>query len=272
MSDEENKRFADYIGRIGYMMDAGKPAPQVAVYYPIESVWAETLPPMSLNPADYAERAVKVSESFKQTALRLADRQLDYNYIDADGIADSRAEDGGLSARGGLRYEALIVPETTVVDEGTAAKLTELATAGVPLVLIGEGPEYIRTESGLKEADGLYERLAKLPGVQRVGSANELDGRLAALVAPDLKLAASDPDLLSAMRTGEGGKTFLLVNTGNEAKTLSVQFRATGKRARLWDPDGGGVKQLAVSASGDGYAQAELAIGERQALLVTFEK
>ncbi|MFC3802759.1 glycosyl hydrolase [Cohnella sp. GCM10012308] len=271
MSEEENKRFADYIGRIGYMMDAGKTAPQVAVYYPIESVWAETLPPMSLNPADYAARAVKVSDSFKQTALRLTEHQLDYNYIDADGIADSRAEDGALSARGGLSYKALIVPETTVVDEALAAKLTELATAGVKLVLIGAGPEYIRTDSGLKEADGLYERLAKLPGVQRVGSAKELDAKLKTLIAPDLKLERADPDLLSAMRRGEGGMTYLLVNTADEAKTLSVQFRTAGSRARLWDPDGGEVKPLAVSMTSDGYAKAELAIGERQALVVTFE-
>ncbi|MBB6671241.1 glycosyl hydrolase [Cohnella nanjingensis] len=271
MSDEENGRFADYIGRIGYMMDAGRPAPQVAVYYPIESVWAETLPPMSLSPADYAARAVTVSDSFKQTALRLTEHQLDYNYIDADGIADSRVEDGTLSARGGLRYKALIVPQTTVVDEALAAKLTEFATEGVSLVLIGAGPDYIRTDSGLKEANGLYDRLAKFPSVLRVGAAKNLDGQLQALVEPDLKLGRADPDILCAMRKGEGGMTYLLVNTADESKTLSVQFRAAGLRARLWDPDGGEVKPLAVAMTGDGYAQAELVIGERQALIVTFE-
>lgn len=271
MSDEENRRFTDYIGRIGYMIDAGRPAPQVAVYYPIESVWAETLPPMSLDPADYAAGAVAVSDSFKQTALRLAGHQLDFNYIDADGIADSRAEGGVLSARGGLRYEALIVPQTTVVDEALAAKLTELATAGVPLVLIGAGPEYIRTDKGLEDADGLYDRLAKRPGVLRVAAAAELDAKLQTLVVPDLKLGKADPDILSAMRTGEGGVTYLLVNTASEAKTLSVQFRAASSRARLWDPDSGEVKPLAAAPTGDGYAQAELVVGERQALIVTFE-
>src|SRR5690606_5885240 len=53
MTAAENKLFNEYVGRLGYLLDGGATQAKVALYYPIESVWSNTLPPMSLSSSDY---------------------------------------------------------------------------------------------------------------------------------------------------------------------------------------------------------------------------
>ncbi|MFD0715797.1 glycosyl hydrolase [Paenibacillus sp. GCM10027626] len=270
MSDEENQQFANFVGRIGYMMDSGAQSAQIAVYYPVESVWEQTLPPMSLNAADYAAGAVAISNNFKQVALSLVDRQMDFNYLDTEGILSCKLEDGKLVTPAGQRYEALVIPNSTVLDARLAAKLLQIADAGIRLVVQGGSPSLIRTEQGLTEAGDLYGELAKRSTVLRVKDAAEVAEQLRPLVKAELLLDKPHPELITFKKSGTSGDTFLLVNTSDEAQSLSIQFNTTAKQAKLWDPITGAVEPLTVTEL-EGYKKASLDFQGRQTWIVTFE-
>jgi len=271
MNDEENQQFAEFVGRIGYMMDGGTQTAQIAVYYPVESVWEQTLPPMSLNPADFAKGAVAISNNFKQVALSLADQQMDFNYLDTAGILACQIEDGKLVTPTGQRYEALVIPNATVLDAQLSAKLLQIADAGIRLAIQGNSPSFMMAEKGLVEAGDIYGELAKHTSVLRMKEAVEVAAELKPLLKAELLLDEPHPELLSFKKSGPSGDTFLLVNTSDEAKSLSIRFNAAAKQAKLWNPMTGVVQPLAVTEL-EGYQKLTLDFQGRQTWIVTFEQ
>lgn len=120
--------FADYVGRLSAACRAGERAATIAVYYPIESLWAG--------------EAGETPGSFETICALLEDQQIQYDVIGGDAVLASTIEEEALVTPGAA-YDTVIMPEVRALRGSVARRLVELRQAGGRLVFIGGGPEWI---------------------------------------------------------------------------------------------------------------------------------
>ena len=137
--DEFSKLFA-YANRMSYLLSVGKPAAEIAVYYPTTSGWL----------GDFT-----ANEATLGIAQELLGSQRDFDFIDEQALQSGLKVDGnGLVNRSGQRYTQVIVPPVKVISETALAQLEAFAKAGGKVVFVGKWPELVVGKSFLKAASG----------------------------------------------------------------------------------------------------------------------
>ncbi|RED51972.1 glycosyl hydrolase [Cohnella phaseoli] len=270
MSDEDNRAFTDYLGRIGYMLDGGASDAKLAVYYPIESVWARTLPPMTLHAKDFAREAVALSDNFKQVSLKLVERQADFDYIDSTALLESKADKSGWIVPGGKRYEALLIPSIDVLDTEAMDRLEEIADAGTTLIVQGDGPSVAETGADSGKLVERFRRLLQRDNVRRANGADEAAEAASRAFAPAIELSSAEPSIVARTQRFADSSAFLFVNTSRESRSFQALMAATGQRVRLWNPETGEIRELSHETEGSRIS-AELTMEGWQAVVVTVE-
>lgn len=126
-----------YISRCQSVLQAGQPANDVLVYWPIHDLW--------MDPAGTAMRLTvhrhewMAKQRIGEVADALAAKGYAFDFVSDRTIESLRVENGRLAAPGGS-YRAIVIPACTYLPEGTAGRLAELAARGVPIVFEREIP------------------------------------------------------------------------------------------------------------------------------------
>ncbi|UCH36183.1 MAG: hypothetical protein JSV65_07470, partial [Armatimonadota bacterium] len=111
------RRYADYTGRLGYLLSQGRPDVRVAVYVPVRSLW--------VKPDDRA-----AEQSLAALADALLSLQVDFDYLGDDALAAAVMDNGGLRV-GQMRYEALLIPQCYAVPAAGLRQFAVAAEAGM---------------------------------------------------------------------------------------------------------------------------------------------
>ena len=94
----EYRAYSDYVARLGAMLDGGKHIAPVAVYYPIESLWAEYLPSEKVvHEIPHSDIARHSDATFTDSCRALMSNQLDFDIIDAEGLKSAKIKSDGKS-------------------------------------------------------------------------------------------------------------------------------------------------------------------------------
>ena len=94
--------LAWYTNRAGYLMAIGRPAAQVGLYHPANSMW------MGDEEAD---------RSTTKLGWQLFEHQVDWDYFDEQSLSSVAAiENGGFKNLSGQVYRAIVVPSSTVIS------------------------------------------------------------------------------------------------------------------------------------------------------------
>jgi alpha-L-rhamnosidase/Glycosyl hydrolases family 2, sugar binding domain len=120
--------YADYVGRLSAIGQAGESVASIAVWYPVEALWAG--------------RPGNAAGSLEAICGLLEDQQLEYDLVGRDALLGAVLEDE-LLVTPGAQYELLIVPEVSVLDRSVAEKMVRFRRRGGRLAFLGEGPEWI---------------------------------------------------------------------------------------------------------------------------------
>ena len=120
--------YAAYVGRLSVLCRAGESAASVAVYYPIEALWAE-------GPGD-------VPASFEAICGLLEERQVEFDLLGGDALLAAEIEEG-LLVTPGAAYELVIIPEMPLLRRSVAEKVARFREAGGRVVFLGEGPAHV---------------------------------------------------------------------------------------------------------------------------------
>jgi hypothetical protein len=78
-----------YVNRLGYLLSIGRPAAQVALYYPTNSVWMGD------------DDSIAVMERLTE---QLLEHQIDFDYLDEQVLTTVGTLDGGLKNLSGQVY------------------------------------------------------------------------------------------------------------------------------------------------------------------------
>ena len=235
--------FADYAARMCQRFSGGRHVADVAVLYPVRSMWAAIDP----NQTETARRIEADFDAISRCLLRV---HRDFDYISEEIFQEAEVTHGQLvvGKPGQTPYEkfkALVLPRCSVLDKKTVEKIREFVDTGGTLIITGTLPHILRevgeTSRVTREFESFLEKRARLidlgtpenagacqimeealSGIQRDLSVHDVHGREVAEIV-GYHYVKGDEDI------------YLLVNTSLEtAYDVTLRFGSTGE-VYSWD-------------------------------------
>lgn len=243
-SPEEKKEFNQYVGRIAEQLRGGHSVADVALLYPIESLWTKFIPePMQVSGWDSVRggnpKAIEVEQSFRNTARMLFRERWEYNIIDTKAIEDSKVESGQL-VHGNLKWRLLILPNVNTLSRAACNKLFEFVKSGGYLVAIGDTPINSTENFPDQEIKATAEQLFELPNAMRVERLSDIKSKelLEASLEKDIRINNEKLPVRFAHRFINDQHVYFVYNDSDKAIDFDVSFRNIAAPVFL-DPETG---------------------------------
>lgn len=210
-----------YLQRVSFLLRQGEPANGVAIYLPIEDAFAAMRPDAaSVNEAMHR----RVRDALIGQVL---DSGFGFDFTDAKAVATR-----------GVSHGVLVLPAMERVDPDAYAAIARWVEGGGRLIALGALPS---NAGGLRDGEArvqvaaLSRRLAAMQGVTVTDEAR-LGATLAAIAAPEMRLARPNPALGFVHRRLPRGEVYFLANTGNAPLRTSARFAGDRGNGSWWDP------------------------------------
>ncbi len=238
-----------YVSRAQYLLAVGRPAAQVALLHPTDSMW-------------YGDRDADTDTV--SIVTQLLEHQIDFDHIDAESlITDCTFANGGLRNLSGQVYHAVIVPTSTVIQQAVLARLREFARGGGKVVFVGRTPTMVMDRNFLQVADGAPDLgFATLEPTPRITARV-----VAALPAPDVKLDAVAPAIKYNHRSYKDGEVYFFFNESKETLARTATIAGQGQ-VQVWDATTGTIHPLAGVARATGSVVVPLNLAPQEARFI----
>jgi hypothetical protein len=238
-----------YVNRASYLLAIGRPAAQVALYHPTDSMW--------LGDKEADDVTVKL-------VTELMEHQIDFDHIDLDGLASVvTLGEGGLRNLSGQVYRAVIVPTSTSIDARVLERLRAFAAKGGRVIFVGRTPSlvigrtYLNPERGAPDLS--FATLEPTPDLtERV---------IAALPAPDVKLDCGCPPLKYLHRKLGDGDVYFFFNESQAAQLRVATLEGRGD-VQVWDATRGTIHPLSGVPAAAGRAEVPLDLGPQESRFI----
>lgn len=239
--------LTEYIGRCQSVLQAGQPANDVLVYWPIHDLWMDpkgTSIPLTVHSHDWMAK-----QRIGEVANVLLAKGFAFDFISDRMIEGLKAEDGGLAAPGGT-YRALVVPACKYMPGTTLRRLADLAERDAVIVFERGIPEDV---PGLAELEKRRARLAadraRLAKSGAIVAADAASGLAKAGVPREPMV---DLGLRCIRRKVGQSHWYFIANHTAKAVEGWVGFGVPFVSATLFDPMTGRSGRLAYRSQGDG--------------------
>ncbi len=231
--------LAWYANRAGYLMAIGRPAAQVGLYHPVNSMW------MGDEEAD---------RSTTKLGWQLLEHQVDWDYFDEQSLSSIAAiEDGGFKNLSGQVYRAIVIPSTTVISRTGLERLQAFAKAGGKVIFVGKIPKLVIDKTFLNAKDEPDLRFATL-----IEPSGDITPRvLAALPTPDVKLDSAFPRLTYTHRSWRDGEMYFFFNESNKEESRVANLAGHGQ-AQIWGLSTGEIHPISGVAAENGSVRVPL--------------
>ena len=249
MSEEENRLFTDTIGRMGYMLDGGVHESNVAVYYPIEGIYIDTLPPEHLN--RFNDKVRSTSANFSDLVRTLVGNQIDYDILDAVNLAACEVEEGALVTPSGERFKAIVVPRTKALEDAAVQKLAEAAAGGVSVIMQNTDGILSNTAAGQAALTQALDDITTSRNFSYQKTATNVSDYLRELGVKSVVLEKSNRDVVAVKHKYKNNSVFMFVNSSPQNVNITVRLNEIGDLYRQWDVYGGAVELISVRTEGE---------------------
>jgi hypothetical protein len=242
-----------YVSRSQYLLAVGRPAAQVALLHPTDSIWM----------GDRESDGVTL-----KLVTQLMEHQIDFDHIDADTLATvCTLEGGGLKNLSGQVYRAVVVPTSTVIQKGVLERLRAFAAGGGKVVFVGRAPTMVVDRTFMNPEAGApdlgFATLEPTPGIT--------DRVVAALPRPDVKLDAACPPIKYIHRALKDGEEYFFFNECNQTQTRIATVAGSGQ-VQVWDAASGTIRPLDNIVAGSGTVAVPLSLGPQEARFIVLRR
>jgi polygalacturonase len=222
---------AETINRSTYLLTQGKPAAQIAVYYPTTSMW------LGNEESDKSTLAI---------AQKLLEQQRDFDFVDEQALTSLlMLTERGLRNLSDQYYKAIIIPIVSVISKAALSKLRDFADNGGKVIFMESLPEAVY-EKALAES----EKPDAIPNAV-IEPSGQLTGKvLDVLPEPDVKFDKPEQSVKYVHRTLSNAEIYFFFNEGITDVNLQASIRGNG-RIEEWDPSNGRIAALAKGKSND---------------------
>ena len=252
----EAPMIAWYTNRGGYLMAVGRPAAQVALYHPGNSIWMG------------GDAAIEADRSTTKLGWELFEHQVDWDYFDDQSLSSvATLANGTFTNLSGQAYKAIVLPSMTVITRASLDRLHAFATQGGKVIFVGKTPTLIVDKTFLDAKE-----VPDLSFATLVESSGDITPAvLAALPAPDVKLDAAFPRLTYTHRTWTDGDMYYFFNESDKAETRMatiVSTKASKGKAQDWDMGTGEIHPLAAATYEGDNVTFPLILGPYEAKVI----
>jgi hypothetical protein len=277
ITDEQLRRLNLWIGRTCMSLYGGRQVTDMAVVYPIESLWPK-FEPSRESCQDVPEAGKLVDRLYRRASLELFTHNRDFSYVDARTLAEAQVGGGELRFRD-LRWRVVVLPAVDTLPLAAWKNLAQFWRSGGVVVALGSVPTNSATEFPSPGVQALGKELfgtgnaPRCQGNPAGGLAVYLPPQdaiarlvpvLNAILDPQVR-AADDTPVRSTHRQIAGRHVFFLINDGPQPWQGTVSLAATGAGEQL-DPATGKITPVA------GPANLRLALTPYGGTLFRFEK
>ncbi|MBI5833476.1 MAG: hypothetical protein HZB16_14350 [Armatimonadetes bacterium] len=234
-----------YTGRVCTALRGGHQVADVAVVYPINSLWPHTEPAKGVGSPDAA--SVEIEQAYNTAVDTVFKTGRDACILDAKAIVDSRVE-GNRLVHGSLAWSVLVLPAVETLPAAAWQRLEQFWQAGGALVGLSRRPlnqsdqfPSAAAQAFAAKAFGTGDQpsiIAGAGGARGVwlpaGSESLLGTALDLLVARDVALPRLAP-LRTTHRAVDGHEVYFVINDSASACQAQVTVSASGA-GELCDP------------------------------------
>jgi hypothetical protein len=241
--------LAWYTNRAGYLMAIGRPAAQVGLYYPSNSMW------MGDEEAD---------RSTTKLGWQLYEHQVEWDYFDEQSLSSvATIADGGFKDLSGQVFRAIVVPSTTVITRTGLERFQAFVKAGGKVIFVGKTPKLV-VDKTFKDAKDVPD----LSFATLIEPSGDITPRvLAALPKPDVKLDAEFPRLTYAHRSWRDADMYLFFNESSKAESRMASIAGRGQ-AQVWDLGTGEIHPMAAATAEGESVRFPLVLGPYETKVV----
>jgi hypothetical protein len=267
LTDEQLRRLNEWVGRCCCLLKGGHQVADIALLYPIESVWPRFTP--ARNWANDSPSAGRIETTYRAAGDSLFNSQRDFTYVDGRALAEARAV-GGQLQHGDLHWRVIVLPCADTLPLAAWENLARLVRGGGAVVALGALPRNSEAEFPSPRVQALAREIfgepTNEPRVSRngaggvgiflaTGSEGLLPHVLDGLLEPDLKVTrARSGDVepkeptLNAKKSSRGSaplrlthrrvagqEVYFVINDGSEPWLGAISLGANGPGER-WNP------------------------------------
>lgn len=238
-----------YVSRAQYLMSIGRPATQVALFHPTDSMW-------------FGDR--ESDTATVKLVTELLEHQIDFDHMDADSLTTvCTLEGGGLKNLSGQVYRAVIVPTSTVIQQSVLERLRAFAAAGGKAIFVGRTPTMIVGRTFLNPEAGVPDlSFATLEPTAEITAKV-----IAALPLRDVKLDAACPSIKYLRRSLKDGEVYFFFNESAQTQARTATLVGTGQ-VQIWDAADGTIHPLAGVAKAAGTVDVPLMLAAQEARVI----
>ena len=241
--------LAWYADRAGYLMAIGRPAAQVGLYHPTNSMW------MGDQEAD---------RSTTKLGWQLLEHQVDWDYFDEQSLTSlATIENGGFRNLSGQVYRAIVVPSSTVITRTGLERFQALVKAGGKVIFVGKTPGLVVDKTFLNAKE-----VPDLGFATLIEPSGDITPRvLAALPKPDVKLDSEFPRLTYAHRSWRDAEMYFFFNesTRQESRVATIAGRG---QAQAWDLATGEIHPISAATAENDSVRFPLVLGPYETKVV----
>ena len=241
--------LAWYTNRAGYLMAIGRPAAQVGLYYPSNSMW------MGDEDSD---------RSMTKLGWQLYEHQVEWDYFDEQALSSvATLADGGFKDLSGQVFRAIVFPSSAVITRTALERLQAFVKAGGKVIFVGKTPTLVVDKTFLNAKD-----VPDLSFATLIEPSGDITPRvLAALPKPDVKLDLDFPRLTYAHRSWRDAEMYLFFNESNKAESRTATVAGHGQ-AQAWDLTTGEIHPMAAATAEGDSVRFPLVLGPYETKVV----
>ncbi len=252
VAQPQARMIAMYTNRGGYLMSVGRPAAQVGLYHPGNSIWMG------------GTSASEADQSTTKLGWQLFEHQVDWDYFDEQSLSSvATLADGGFTNLSGQTYKAIVFPSMTVITRTGLQRLQAFAKQGGKVIFVGKTPSLIldKTFMDAKEKPDLsFATLVESSG-------DITPAVLAALPKPDVKLDSEFVRLTYNHRKYADGDLYYFFNESDKSEFRKATIAGHGT-AQDWDLATGDIHSIAGATAVGDSVTVPLSLGPYEAKVI----
>ena len=254
LSDEQLNRLNNWVGRCCGALKGGHQVADLAVLYPVESVWPRFTP--ARHYANDSPTAAQVETIYHDVSDALYSAGRDFTYVDGRALAEAKV-DGSALVHGKLRWRVVVLPGADTLPLAAWQNLAHFAQNGGVVVAVGARPANSEKEFPSQRVLNLADKIfgpdtaeMRVTANRRGGGGILLPGSAACLLSkildgvlePDVSAAAGSP-LRSTHRHIDGREVYFVINDSDRPWSGPVGLSASGPGQQC-DPATGEVRSF----------------------------
>jgi hypothetical protein len=250
LSDSSFPVVAEYSNRASFLLSGGKPAAQIGLYMPTESMW--------LGKENSNTSLLNISK-------QLLEKQFDFDFVDEQGIGSVFTLQNGIFKNlSGQNYSTIIIPSAVVMKDDVMKRLQSFTNAGGKLIFAGTdfsiaGKTFIDAKPAATFTWG--DRL----------NTDSLTNDVIKQINADVVLDNIYPSIKYLHRQWKDADLYFFFNEGKENIKTNATLNGNGK-AEIWDASSSNIFPLNNAISKNGKVNFSLELNAHATKFIIIKK